>query len=81
MLDGRHQVFADAALDEAAIELDVVDVTDDDDLGAGVADLRQPVEFGLEPVARQLALDDDQVGRRGRLIEFGWRRRGRRHEP
>ena len=34
------QVFADAALQQIAIEHDVVDVPDDDDLGAGVAATR-----------------------------------------
>ena len=52
-IDGRHQVFADAAVGQTAVEFDVVDVADDDDLGAGVADVGEAIEFGVEPVARQ----------------------------
>ena len=62
-VDRRDEIFADAALGEAAVELDVVDVADDDDLGAGVADLGQAVELGVEPVARQLRLST--------MIRFG----------
>ena len=53
-IDRRDQVLADAAVDQPAVELDVVDVADDDDLGAGVADLGQAVELGVEALARQL---------------------------
>ena len=41
-----HQIFADAALQQLAIEHDVVDVADDEHLGARVADLGQPIELG-----------------------------------
>ena len=69
--DGRHQILADAALSKSAVELDVVDVADDDYLGAGVADFRQTIELGLEVIALQFALDDDQVRRRRGLVELG----------
>ena len=70
-VDRRDQIFADAAADEVAIELDVVDVADDDHLGADIANVGKAVELGIEAVARQLALDDDQIGRRRTLVELG----------
>ena len=72
-VDRRDQIFADAAADEFAIEVDVVDMADDDDLGAGVADFGEAVELGIELVARQLRFDDDQIGRGGSLVEFAGR--------
>ena len=44
--DRRDQVFADAAAHQLAVEHDVVDVADHDDVGAGVADLGELVEAG-----------------------------------
>ena len=44
-VDRRDEILADAALQQLAIEEHVVDVADDDDLGAGVAALGQPVEL------------------------------------
>ena len=52
--DRLDQVFADAALQQIAIEHDVVGVPDHDDLGAGVAALGQAVELGDDLLARQL---------------------------
>ena len=49
---------------QLAVEGDVVDVADDDDLGAGVADLGQRIEAVERLVAAPCGLDDDDVGRR-----------------
>ena len=67
-VDRRDQILADAALQQLAIEHHVVDVADDDHLRARVAVLGQLVELGQDLVARQAALDDDQVRRRVLLI-------------
>ena len=56
------------ALQQIAIEHDVVRVPDHDDLGAGVAAFGQAVELGDDLLARQAALDDDEVRRRVFLI-------------
>ena len=66
--DRLDQVFADAALQQIAIEHDVVDVPDDDHLGARIAVLRQAIELGEDVLARQAALDDDEVRRRVLLV-------------
>ena len=66
--DRLDQVLADAALQQIAIEHDVVGVPDHDDLGAGIAALGQPIELGDNLLARQTALDDDQVRRRVLLV-------------
>ena len=63
-VERRDQIFADAALHQLAIEHDVVGVADDDHLGAGVADSASRSSSARICVARQAALDDDQVGRR-----------------
>src|SRR5690606_1883209 len=70
-VDRGHEIFADAALGEAAVELDVIDVADDDDLGACIADLGETVELVFEPIARELRFDDDEIRGRRRLIELG----------
>ena len=59
------QVVADAAADELAVEQDVVDVTDDDDLRAGIAALGEVVQHAqqLRAVAGQ-GFEHDQVWRR-----------------
>ena len=61
---GVTEIFADAALQEFAIEQHVVMTADDDDLGAGITALRQMIEFADELAAAQRAVDDDQVRRR-----------------
>ncbi len=43
-------------------------MTDDDDLGARIAALGQPIELGQQLLARQAGLDDDQVRRRAFLV-------------
>ena len=68
-VDRGHDIFADAAAQELAIEQHVVDMADGDDLGAGIADLGETVEFAQHVRAVEQGLDDDQVGRRGVAIE------------
>ena len=63
-LERRHDIIADAARGQHAIERDVVLVADDDDLGAGVAIFRQVVETGDQAGAVGDRLDDDEIGRR-----------------
>ena len=63
-LERRHDIIADAARGQHAIERDVVLVADDDDLGAGVAIFRQVVEIGDQAGAVGDRLDDDEIGRR-----------------
>ena len=69
----RHDIFADAAAQELAVEQHVVDVTDGDDLGARIADLGKALEIGEHRRPVEQGLDDDQVRRRGV--------RGRRRRP
>ena len=60
----RDQIFADAAADQVAIELDVVDMADDDDLGAGVAAFRQRIEMADQRRRIGDGFQHDDVGRR-----------------
>ena len=60
-LDGRHRsdnIFAHAALQDLAVEYHVVHAADHDHFGAGVAALRQPVEFGEHLRPGVAGLDD-----------------------
>ena len=66
--DRRDQILADAALQQLAVEHDVVGMADHDHLGARVAALGEPVELGQHLRARQAGLDDDQVRRRALVI-------------
>ena len=68
-LDRGHDIFADAAAQELAIEQHVVDMADGNDLGAGIADLGETVEFAQHVRAVEQGFDDDQVGRRRVAIE------------
>jgi hypothetical protein len=69
------QILADAAADQVAVEHDVVEASDHDDAGAGVADLGELVERGDDVLAVAAGLEDDHVGRRRRAIGFDRRRR------
>ncbi len=53
-LTGRDDIFADAPAHELAIEQHVVDMADDDHLGAGIAKLGETVEIA-EHVGRDRA--------------------------
>ena len=70
----RDQVFADAALQQLAVEHHVVGLADDDDLGAGVAALGQTVELVQQFEPRQPRFDDDEVRRRALLVVSHGRR-------
>ena len=50
----RHQIFADPAGDQLAIENDVVELAEDDHLGPGVAKLGQLLELPEQRVAASL---------------------------
>jgi hypothetical protein len=67
-LNRHDEILADTALQQFAIEDHVVDVADDDDLGAAVAALGKLVEFAQHLAARQARLDDDEIGRRAFLV-------------
>ena len=71
----RHQIFADPARDQLAIENDVVELAEDDHLGPGVAKLRQLLELPEQRVAACWSLEHDHVRRRRAPIGFD---RGRR---
>ena len=58
----RNEIVADAAAHQLAIEQHVIDVADDDDPGAGVADIGECFEFGEDAGAGLGGLDDDEVG-------------------
>jgi hypothetical protein len=66
---GSDQILADAAAQELAIEHDVVEMADDHDLGGGVAEPRQAIEFREHGVAIEHGLDDDEIGRSGVAVE------------
>ena len=59
-VDRDDEILADAAPHQLAVELDVVDVADDDDLGAGVADLGEAVELGCR-AARGDSFDSTMI--------------------
>ena len=61
--DGRDEIFADAAADQFAIELHIVDTADDDDLGRRIADLGQTVDLVERRLALQPRLHDQKIGR------------------
>ena len=63
-VDGRDEIFADAAFQQFAIQQNIVIAADDNDLGAGIAALREPVEFRQQRRTAQRGIDDDQVRRR-----------------
>ena len=72
--DRRDQIVGDAATDQVAIELHVVETADDDHLGAGIAAFRQPVEAVEQFLAHAGVLDQHHVRRR--RIAIGFQRRG-----
>ena len=74
----RHQIFATPAAHQLAIKLDVVDAADHDDLGGGIADFGQPVEFVQRRLPAQTGFHDQQIGRDLALIDVPPRRRCRR---
>ena len=47
-IDRRHEVFADPACEQVAVNGDVVGVADDDHFGAGLADVGELIELGIE---------------------------------
>ena len=54
-IERRHEIFADAAAHQFAIEFDIVDAADDEDLRRRIADIGEPVDFldrGLCPASR-----------------------------
>ena len=72
--DRRDQIFADAAAHQLAIEQHVVDAADDDDAGAGVADLGQLIEAGEHVLGRRvLGFEQIDVRRRRGAIGLGGR--------
>ena len=62
--DRQHQVVADPAAHQLAIEDDVVMAPDDDHARARVADLGERIEAAEEVVSAALGLDHDDVRRR-----------------
>ena len=62
-MNRRDQIFADAAAHQLAIELHVVDAADDEDLGGGIADFGQAVDFLERGLALKPRLHDQQIGR------------------
>ena len=50
-LDRRDDIFAHAAAQQLAVEHDVVDMADDDHLGAGIAAFGKPVELAQHVAA------------------------------
>ena len=71
LVQRRHQIFADALAHQLAIENDVVEMADDDDLGGGVADLGQLIELASIRSSRWAArLDDQHIRRRLRLEDL-----------
>ena len=68
-VDRHDHIFADAAADQPAIELDIIGMADDHNLGAGVADLGEMIEFGDQAVAGLARFDHDEVRRRRLAIE------------
>ncbi len=61
----RHdQIFRDAALQQLPVQQHVVDMPDDNDLGAGVTDRGEPVDVHQHRVTLTQRLDNDQVWRR-----------------
>ena len=59
-----HEIFAHPRTDQLAIEQDVIDMADDDDLGRGIADIGEMGELGQYPVASAFGLDHQDVRRR-----------------
>jgi hypothetical protein len=66
--DRRDQVFAHTPFQQLPVEYDVVGAADHDHFGACIAALREPVELRHHLGAREVRLDDDQVGRRALVI-------------
>ena len=74
----RDEIFADAARHQLAVEDDVVDPAEHDDLGARVAEVRQLLELLDQQIAVGGRLEHDDVGRRRAAIGFD-RRSGAAH--
>ena len=72
--DRRDHIFGNAVADQLAIEPDVVVVADDDDLGAGIAIFGELAERFQQLARLAPRFQDDQVGRRRRLVELDRRR-------
>ena len=70
----RDHVFGNAVPDEFAIQRDIVVVTDDDDLGVGIADFGEIVQIVEEVVRAGRRFQNDQVRRRRGLVELDGRR-------
>ena len=71
----RHQIFADSARHQLPVENDVVELAENDDLGAGVAIFGELVELREQRVAVGGRLEHDDVGRRRAAVGFDRRRR------
>ena len=71
----HHEIFADPARHQFAIERDVVRAADDNDLRARVAELRELVEFRVQLRAIRPDFEHDQIGRRRGAIGFDRSRR------
>ena len=54
--DRRDDVFGNAVADQFAVERDIVVVADDDDLGAGIADLGELRSVGEQSSRRRGAI-------------------------
>ena len=67
--DWGHDILANSAAQDLTVEQYVVNMTDGNDLSAGIADLGETVEFPQHVCAVEQRLDDDQVGRRRVAIE------------
>ncbi len=57
----RHDIVAHAAPQQLAIEQDVVDMADGDDLGGRIADLGEAIEIREHLVAVEERLDDEEA--------------------
>ena len=61
LMQRRDKILADALPDQFAVENDVIDVPDHDDLGVRLADLSQLVELREDDLARAMRLDQEHV--------------------
>jgi hypothetical protein len=68
--DRGYHVVTDAAPHQLPIERDVVGPPDDDDAGAGVAELGERIQASEDAVAAAVGLQHDHIGRRRAAIGF-----------
>ncbi len=62
-IERRDEIFAGAPAHQFAIELDVIDAADDDNLGRRIADFSKAIELVERGLAVQPGLDDQKIRR------------------